>query len=153
MTKLLSFLVFISAFVWTWFLFKPTTEMDTSVHAGIQSKLVELIEQSIKNARPLSHDFKVLQIYTEKITEHQVSAHFAYKYIDQIEGNEQVEQQLSGVAIISQALSEDPSRDKWVIQSVKTSNPKIEFQEGVYIVPDEDINKKDVEKSSEKATQ
>lgn len=138
MTKLFSLIAFIAAFIWTWFLFKPTDKLTTSAHAGIQSSFIQLIQSSIKNIRPLSSNFQVIRIYTEKIDDNKVTAHFSYKYTDQLDDKEGVEQQLSGTAVITRGLSEDPNQDKWVLQSMKTDNPKIEFQQGVVVNPTEE---------------
>ena len=56
MVKLLSFLIFIVAFVWTWFLFNSRSSLGIDVHAGIQSKLSILIEDTIKKQETYIQD-------------------------------------------------------------------------------------------------
>lgn len=136
MIKLVSFIVFIAAFVWTWFLFNSHDKISMATHAGIQSKFMILIEESVKAAKPNSSDFEILNIYTEKIDDNQISAHFSYKYMDQLQDQEKVSQTLAGEAILYRSLSENPKDDKWVIKSIKTDNSSIEFQQGLTISPE-----------------
>lgn len=133
MIKLVSFVVFLGAFVWTWFLFNSHDKIDLSVHAGIQSKMMVLIEDAIKASRPNSSEFEVLNIYTKKINDNQISAHFTYKYSDQLEDKEKTSQLIAGEAILNRTPSENPTDQKWVVQSVKTDTNKIEFQDGLVV--------------------
>lgn len=136
MIKLVSFFVFLGSFIWTWSLFNSHDKINLATHAGIQSKLMLLIEDTIKTLKPHASDFEILSIYTEKIDDNQVSAHFAYKYSDQLEGEEKTKQTLSGEALLYRGLSENPHDEKWVAKSIKTSNDSIEFQQGLVVTPE-----------------
>lgn len=133
MAKLISFVVFIAAFVWTWFLFNSQSKISLATHAGIQSKFIILIEESVKKAKPNSSNFEILNISTEKIDDNQISAHFSYKYMDEMTDKESVEQVLSGDAVLYRGLSEDPKVDNWIVKSIKTDKSIIEFQQGMII--------------------
>jgi hypothetical protein len=133
MIKLISFIVFIAAFTWTWFLFNSENKINVATHAGIQSKLMILIEDSLKKAKPEATEFKILSMYTEKIDDNQVNAHFSYKYTDKLETTETTNQTLSGNAILFRTLSENSKADLWTVKSVKTNNTQIEFQQGVNV--------------------
>lgn len=133
MTKLISFVVFIAAFVWTWFLFNSQSKISLATHAGIQSKFITLIEETVKKAKPNSSNFEILNISTEKIDDNQISAHFSYKYTDEMTDKETVEQVLSGDALLYRGLSEDPKIDNWIVKSIKTDKSVIEFQQGMVI--------------------
>ena len=135
MIKLVSFSVFIAAFVWTWFLFNSHSKISLATHAGIQSKFMMLIEETVKAARPNSSNFEITNISTEKIDDNQVGTHFSYKYDDQLQDNEKVSQTMSGEAILYRSPSENQKDDKWVIKSIKTDNPNIEFQLGAIVNP------------------
>lgn len=137
MIKLLSFVLFLAAFVWTWFLFNSQSKINLATHAGIQSKFALLIEESIKTAKPNSSNFSVINIYTEKLDDNQISVHFSYKYTDLLDDKEEVQQTLSGEAILHRGLSENPNDDKWVIKSINTNNSSIEFQQGLTIESEE----------------
>ncbi len=136
MIKLVSFIVFIAAFVWTWFLFNSESKISLATHAGIQSKFMILIEESVKAAKPNSSNFEILNIYTEKIDDNQVSAHFSYKYADQLQDKEKVNQTMTGEAILYRGLSENQKDDKWIIKSIKTDNTKLEFQQNLVVSSD-----------------
>lgn len=79
--------------------------MNTQIHAEIQSKLALLIEDTIKNKKPNSSDFEMNQMYTSAINENLVSAHFSYKFKDQMDSgtpeSEGVEQTISGYALLA----------------------------------------------------
>ncbi len=137
MMKLVSFFIFVAAFVWTWSLLTTKSTIGIDIHAGIQSKLAVLIEEAIKAKRPNSSNFELTKIYTEKLDDNKVKAYFAYKFVDTLEDLEKSEQTISGQAILNRSLSEDPSVQKWVIQSVKTDSNAIEFKEGLVISSDD----------------
>ncbi len=136
MMKLISFFIFVAAFVWTWSLLTSKRTIGTDVHAGIQSKLAIMIEDTIKAKRPNSSAFELTKIYTEKLDDNKIKAYFAYKFTDTLEGQEKSEQTISGQAILNRSLSEDPAVQKWIIQSVKTDSNAIEFREGTVISSD-----------------
>lgn len=136
MIKFFSFVLFGAAMVWSWFLFHSQPTISLATHAGIQSKFIQLIESSVKAARPNSTQFEILNIYTQKIDDNQVSAHFTYRYTDQIEEQEKVQQVMSGEAVLARGLAENPEEDRWVIKSVKTDNNSLEYQQGITVNPD-----------------
>lgn len=133
MVKLVSFFVFLIAFVWTWFLFHSTSKINVGVHAGLQSKLAIMIEDTIKKARPNSYSFKMLSLYTTKIDDNKINAHFSYKYSERLENKENSEIKITGDVTLNRSLSENPDDQKWVVQNVQTDNSSIEFQEGLII--------------------
>jgi hypothetical protein len=74
-----------------------------------------------------------LNIYTEKIDDNQIGAHFSYKYTDQLEDKEKVEQVMSGDAILYRGLSENNQDEKWIVKSIKTDKATLEFQQGMMV--------------------
>lgn len=155
MMKIISLLLFIGAFVWTWSLLTSKNAIGIDVHAGIQSKLALLIEDTIKAKRPNSSDFQLNQIYTEKLDDNKIKAYFSYKFSDSLEDQEKTEQMISGQAILDRTLSEDPKIQKWVISSVKTDSNNVEFKEGIVITSDgktEPASSPTAESPSEKQT-
>ncbi len=136
MIKLLSFVMFVVALSWTWFLFNSKNSIGVDIHAGIQSKLAILIEETIKKNKPNSSDFQLLQIYTEKLDDNRISAKFSFKYSDKLEEDEKTTQTLTGEAILNKGLSENPEVQKWIVQSVKTNSTNLEFKEGLVISSD-----------------
>ncbi len=91
---------------------------------------------TVKTAKPNSKDFEILNIYTQKIDDNQIGAHFSYKFIDQIENNEPVLQTMKGEAVLYRGLSEDPDENKWIAKSITTNNAAIEFQQALVVSPE-----------------
>jgi len=136
MVRVLSFFMFVAAFLWTWYLFNSSNSIGVDIHAGIQSKLGVMIEETIKKNKPNSSGFQLLKIYTEKLDDNRISAKFAFQYDDKLEADEKTTQILQGEAILSKGLSENPEVQKWIIQSVKTNATNLEFREGLVISSD-----------------
>lgn len=132
MIKIFSFVLFVSAFIWTWCLFNSPSQMGTDIHAGIQSKLTILIEESVKAKVPTMANFRLNKMYTEKLEDNKVKAHFSYQY-DEADATTQT---ISGEAVLTKALSEDPNVQKWVLQSVNAGSQALEFREGTTISSD-----------------
>lgn len=113
--------------------------MGIEIHAGIQSKLTLLIEDTLKSKKPSLSDFKLIKMYTTKIDDQKVSANFAYEYTEALPAEsvsataEVVTQNVSGEAILIRGLSEDKSVQKWVLQSVKTDAQTVDFKDGILI--------------------
>ena len=136
MIKIVSLFIFLASFVWTWSLLTTKSTIGIDVHAGIQSKLAILIQDSIKAKKPNSSNFSIQRLYTEKMDDNKIKAYFSYRYFDVLEEQEEVEQTLTGEAILNRGLSEDPKIQKWVIQSVKTDVNSVSFKEGLVITSD-----------------
>lgn len=137
MFKLISFLCVLAGAVWTWSLFNSTSKVSTQIHAEIQGKLAILIEETIKTKKPHSSDFELNQMYTSAINENLVSAHFNYKFKDQLtaEGtsSEAIEQNISGYALLAKTPSENKDVQKWVVQSIKTNQESVSFSDGLVV--------------------
>lgn len=131
--------------------------MGIDIHAGIQSRLTILIEEAIKAKRPLSENFKIIKMYTEKIDDQKIMAHFSYEFQDQMPSdgdntqNEKTLQKISGTAVLSKGLSEDPTIQKWILQSVKTAGETIDFKDGLTITSDGKTTEDSIEKSVQPA--
>jgi hypothetical protein len=141
MIKIISLIVFIAAFIWTWSLFNSPTTMGVDIHAGIQSKLTLLIEDSVKAKRPTMTNFQLNKMYTEKVDDNKVKAFFTYQFDDASAGDagdkqDVATQSISGEAVLVKALSEDPAVQKWLLQSVNTGNETLDFKEGITITSD-----------------
>ena len=131
MIKIFSFVLFVSAFIWTWCLFNSPSQMGTDIHAGIQSKLTILIEDTVKAKRPSMTNFRLNKMYTERMDDSKVKANFSYQFDE-----DNATQTISGEAVLTKALSEDPAVQKWVLQTVKTGGDVVEFKDGLTISSD-----------------
>jgi len=139
MIKIVSLIVFISAFLWTWFLFTGTNKMGIEIHAGIQSQLTQLIEDTLKAKKPYVSNFKLLKMYTEKLDDQKVKAVFSYQFDDAESDSTSeglVTQTISGEAILTKGLSENKNIQKWSIQNVKSDNQSVMFKDGLTVNAD-----------------
>lgn len=142
MAKILSFLIFTVALIWTW---KTVNHAHSSqallTHAQIQSRLTEIIAQKLIEKKPGLKDLKIVRLWTEDVTDTKIRAVFAYAFSQEIagEGNakpELTEQSVEGEAFLFKEPGEDKSIQKWVLQSVRTKNESLTFNEGILITPD-----------------
>lgn len=131
MIKIFSFIIFVSALIWTWCLFNSPSQMGTDIHAGIQSKLTILIEDTVKAKRPSMTNFRLNKMYTERMDDSKVKANFSYQFDE-----DNATQTISGEAVLTKALSEDPAVQKWVLQTVKTGGDVVEFKDSLTISSD-----------------
>lgn len=135
MSQFASLIVFIATMIWTWSLFNSTSSISLATHAGIQSKFMSLIENSVKKSSPNVTDFEIISLHTKNVDDRQVSAHFSYKFNEQIGEAEQTAQVFSGEALLTRTLSENPEDDRWLVQSIKADGQHIEFQQGLTVDP------------------
>ena len=136
MKKLVSFVVFAALLIWSWTIVHSVSQTGFETHAGIQDKLSELIENLVQAKKPSATDITVEKIITENLGADKVKAYFTYSFQEAQKGGESSEQVIQGEAILRREPSETPSEDKWILQSVKTTNDSISFVEGTVIGPE-----------------
>ena len=133
MKKIISLLVFTAALIWTWNLVNSSAAIGFETHSGIQQKLATLIQETIQKKKPDAHDFQMVRMWTESMSDNKIRAIFAYKFL---EGKtDPTEQSLEGEAILHREVSEDSKVDKWTLQSVKTLRDSVIFAEGSQVNP------------------
>lgn len=135
MKKIVSLVVFIAALVWTWNVIHTSQAVGFETHSGIQVKLADLITQTLASKRPQAKDLAITRLWTETLGDNKVRAVFAYKFTDIAEDGEAMEQIIEGEAVLYRDISEEENVDKWVLQSVKTTNDIVIFTEGSTITP------------------
>lgn len=133
MIKFLSLVVFLVGFIWTWSLFNSEPKISYGVHAGLQSKLALMIEETLKKARPGIYAFAMENLTTETLDENKISAKFRYSYMENGEEKEKTHQTVHGEAVLNRTAGENPADQKWIVQNVRTDQSQIEFQEGIVI--------------------
>lgn len=139
MKKIISLVVFVAALVWTWNVIHTTPAIGFETHSGIQTKLADLIKQTLAAKKPNAKNVTITRLWTETLSENKVRAVFAYSFNDAIEGHESFDQIIEGEAVLHREPSEDSAVDKWVLQSVRTTNDMVTFTEGSVITPGTDI--------------
>lgn len=135
MKKIVSLVVFIAALIWTWTTIHTSQAVGFETHSGIQAKLAELIQNTLAAKKPNAKDLSITRLWTETLTENKVRAVFAYKFTDVSESGETLEQTIEGEAFLHREPSEQANIDKWVLQSVKTTNDFVVFTEGSTVTP------------------
>lgn len=152
MIKLASFLIFAIAFTLSWLTFNNQATIGIDIHAGIQSKLAVMIEETLKAKKPNVSDFILTKMHTEKIDDNKIRAIFSYKYTEGLEEKESAQQMIAGEAILSRGVSENPNLQKWIVQSIKTGSSRVEFKEGTVITSDGKMTEPEPESPAESAT-
>lgn len=135
MKKIVSLVIFIAALVWTWNVIHTSQAVGFETHSGIQVKLAELITQTLTAKKPNAKDLSISRLWTETLSDNKVRAVFAYKFTDISEDGEAMEQVIEGEAILYRDVSDQENVDKWVLQSVKTTNDMVVFTEGSTVTP------------------
>lgn len=135
MKKIVSLVVFVAALVWTWNVIHTNEAIGFETHAGIQTKLADLIKATLAAKKPNAKDLRIDKLWTESMTDNKVRAVFAYKFSEVSEGGDNMEQIIEGEAILHREPTEDKT-DKWTLQSVKTTNDIVVFSEGSTVTPD-----------------
>jgi hypothetical protein len=135
MMKILSLIVFVILLAWSWQLVHSTTPLDFETHSDIQNKMMELIENTIRSKKPDTKDIEIIKIWTQNAGEHKIKAQFTYRFTEPT-GSESVERLIEGEAVLARDYSDNPTVDKWVIQSLHTKGDNISYSEGSLITPD-----------------
>lgn len=130
MKKIVSLVVFVAALAWTWNVIHSTEAIGFETHSGIQAKLAELIQQTLTAKKPQAKDLTITRLWTEPVGENKVRAVFSYKFTEPSENGESLDQVIEGEAVLHREPSETPNVDKWILQSVKTTNDMVVFSEG-----------------------
>jgi hypothetical protein len=135
MKKIISLVVFIAALVWTWNIVHSTENIGLETHSGIQTKLADLIKDTLSQKKPNAKNLVIQRLWTEALTDNKVRAVFSFKFNDSAEGGEAIEQVIEGEAVLHREPSENSRVDQWTLQSVKTTNDFVTFTEGSLITP------------------
>ena len=135
MKNFLSLIIFIIALAWTWNVIHSSQAIGFETHSGIQTKLADLIKETLAAKKPNAKDLSIVRLWTETLSENKVRAVFAYKFVDISEGGEALEQVIEGEAVLHREPSDEANVDKWTLQSVRTTNDIVTFTEGSTIVP------------------
>lgn len=145
MNKIVSLVVFTVALAWTWNIIHTSAAVGSETHSGIQEKLGQLIQQTVMNKKPGAKNFRITKLWTETLSDTKVRAVFSYSFSEAAEGNEFVQQNIDGEAILFREPKDDSRMDRWTLQSVKTTNDAVTFNEGVVVTPGGDSDEAPVD--------
>jgi hypothetical protein len=134
--KYLSTLLFALCLGWTWKVIHTQGPVAFNTHAALQSRLAEIIANTIEKMKPESANFKMEYLWTEVLSNGQIKAHFSYKF-DEVDSEEDIiENGLEGYAILEREKSVADQEDRWAVVDVKTNTGTLNFREGIVITPD-----------------
>lgn len=136
MKKIISPLVLAVLLVWTWHTIHAPSAIGFETHSGIQLKLMELIQSTLQAKKPEAQDLEVTKIWTSALGDNKVQAMFAYRFTEPSEDGGSAQKTIQGEAVLYREPTEDPTIDKWVLQSVKTQLEALNFAEGSEILPE-----------------
>lgn len=140
MKKIMSLIVFTAALFWTWNIIHSTAAVGFETHSGIQEKLAFLIQQTVMEKKPTAKNFKIKRLWTESLSETKVRAVFAYEFSEPSEGGgDTTEQTVEGEAVLFREPQDESKLDRWTLQSVRTTNDIITFNEGLVVTPGAEI--------------
>jgi hypothetical protein len=133
--KYLSTILFALCLGWTWKVIHTQGSVPFNTHAALQSKLAEIIANTIQTMKPDSENFKMEYLWTEALPNGQIKAHFSYKFEEVDAEQDIVENGLEGYAILEKEKSIADTDDKWTVVDVKTNSDTLNFREGLVITP------------------
>lgn len=136
MKKIMSFVIFAAALIWTWNLIHSSNGISFETHSGIQMQLAKVIESALAKVKPAATEFKIQKIWTETLTDTKVRAVFSYSFLETTDNNEKTEQNVEGEAVLHREPTENAQNENWIIQSVKTTAGKVIFNEGSVVTPE-----------------
>lgn len=137
MKKIISFIIFTAALIWTWNVIHSSNEISIETHAGIQSQLEVMIQQALTKNKPNITDFKIQKLWTETINKNKIKAVFSYSFAESSNESARTEETIDGEAILHRQATENNTEESWKVQSVKTNTGKILFSEELVVTPEE----------------
>ncbi|MFN8791650.1 MAG: hypothetical protein ACK5Y2_09380 [Bdellovibrionales bacterium] len=135
MKKIISPLVLAALLIWTWHTVHSPSAIGFETHSGVQLKLAELIGNTLQAKKPDAENLKIVKIWTSPLSENKIQALFTYQFTEKAAEGGTADKVIQGEAVLYREPSEDPTLDKWVLQSVKTELEALNFTEGSEVLP------------------
>ncbi len=133
MKKIISPLVLAVLMLWSWNVVHTPSAIGFETHSGVQLKLAELIGNTLIAKKPEAENLEIVKIWTAPLGENKIRAVFTYKFTEKsvdATDTETADKLIQGEAVLYREPSEDPTLDKWVLQSVRTQLEALNFNEG-----------------------
>lgn len=130
--KYLSLAVFLVALVWTWNVIHKSPDVSFETHSGIQERLAQLIQDTIKAKKPNSISVVINKMWTETTAPDRVKAFFEYSYTDQTEEGE-VTSTIHGEGLLQRQGDDGSGQDRWSLVQMKTTSDAIVFEDGLIV--------------------
>lgn len=136
MKKIISPLVLALLMFWSWNVVHTPSAIGFETHSGVQVKLAELIGNTLIAKKPEAENLQIVKIWTAPLGENKIRAVFTYKFTEKSEDSETADKIIQGEAVLYREPTEDPTLDKWVLQSVRTQLESLNFNEGSTVLPE-----------------
>lgn len=136
MKKIVAPLLLAALLVWTWHTVHTPSAIGFETHSGVQAKLAELIQKTLQAKKPEAENLQIVKIWTSPVSENKLKAVFTYKFTEKGTDGGTAEKTIQGEATLYRDPSEDPTLDKWVLQSVSTEQESLNFTDGSTVVPE-----------------
>lgn len=139
MKKIISPLVLAVLMYWSWNVVHTPSAIGFETHSGVQLKLAELIGNTLIAKKPEAENLEIVKIWTSPLGENKIRAVFTYKFTEKSQDStdpESADKLIQGEAILYREPSEDPTLDKWVLQSVRTQLESLNFSQGSTVLPE-----------------
>lgn len=136
MKKIISPLVLALLMFWSWNVVHTPSAIGFETHSGVQVKLAELIGNTLIAKKPEAENLQIVKIWTAPLGENKIRAVFTYKFTEKTQDTETADKIIQGEAVLYREPTEDPTLDKWVLQSVRTQLESLNFNEGSTVLPE-----------------
>lgn len=131
--KYLSVVVFAILLTWTWTVINNIPSVSFETHTAIQSKVAQIIEETIKSKKPEALNVVIDQIWTENLSDNSLIAHFSYKYKENSASTGVTESKLTGTGKLDRLEDDGSGVDRWKLYQIKTSNDSITFEDALVV--------------------
>lgn len=134
--KYFSVIIFAALMSWTWVVINSESLIPLETHAGIQSKVGSLIEETIRAKKPQATEIAIDGVWTEMVENShgkKIKAHFSYRFKEPTESGGITESVLKGDGLLEKQNDDESGMEKWSLSEVKTTGDAIIFHEAIMI--------------------
>lgn len=136
MKKIVSPLLLAALLIWTWHTVHTPSAIGFETHSGVQLKLAELIGNTLQAKKPEAENLRIVKIWTSPVSDNKINAVFTYAFTEKDAEGGTADKLIQGEATLYREPTEDPTLDKWVLQSVRTELEALNFTDGSVVLPE-----------------
>lgn len=134
-SSILGIVAFIAAMVWSWNVIHSESSVSFETHSGIQEKLANLIQETIKAKRTSATDIHIDKLWTEVLSASKMKAHFVYSFHEAGDAGP-LTTTIKGEGILERQPEDNSGLDRWSLVKIQTTNDAVVFEEGLVVTPD-----------------
>lgn len=123
----------------TWGMAHKNSPVSVAVHQQIHNEVREIVYQALTQYRPSATNLRFQSIWTERMSDNQIKAHFTYSFTDEEENEGIVDQIQDGQVVLNRISLPDGDKEgtAWSLDEVMVSRQVIHFKKDVVITPSE----------------